>query len=183
MDDKERRFIDAARVALAGGADMNEEYILPESMRANWDTHLTRTRLHFAASNDWCLAIEWLVNQAGADPNFKRRPPNFVPLQIAVYREHNRAAALLLDMGAGIDAAAEATRHPPLHLAILRGNMSMVKLLLGRGASLDTQNGEGRDAEAFARSPRKPLIAALLADVRAAGGWKRYVREPEFSML
>ena len=26
-------------------------------------------------------------------------------------------------------------------------------------------------------------MVALLADVRAAGGWKRYVREPEFSML
>ena len=57
----------------------------------------------------------------------------------------------------------------------------MVKLLLGRGASLDTQNRYGDDAEAYARV--NPRIAVLLADVRAAGGWKRYVREPEFSML
>ena len=58
----------------------------------------------------------------------------------------------------------------------------MVKLLLGRGASLHTQNDAGHDAEAYAQG-REPPIAALLADVRAAGGWKRYVREPEFSML
>jgi hypothetical protein len=61
--------------------------------------------------------------------------------------------------------------------------MSMVKLLLGRGASLDTQNRDGDDAEAYARAYRRPRIAFMLAEVRAAGGWKRYVREPEFSML
>ena len=63
--------------------------------------------------------------------------------------------------------------------------MSIVKLLLGRGASLHTQNDAGRDAEAYAQVflGEGSLIAAFLADVRAAGGWKRYVREPEFSML
>ena len=181
MDDKEIRFLDDARVALAGGADMNDDY----------DLLGRSTRLCFAADYGWCSAIEWLVHH-GADPNFTNGPTHrFVPLQCAVYREHNRAAALLLDMGAGLDAFAEASFHPPLHLAILRGNMSMVKLLLGRGASLDTQNGEGHDAEAYARTAHEDypragdfsLIAALLADVRAAGGWKRYVREPEFSML
>ena len=140
----------------------------------------TRTRLYFAARNDWCLAIEWLVNQAGADPNLTNIPQNYVPLQIAVYRGHSRAVALLLDMGAGLDAF-NGAKYPPLHLAVLQGNSSMVKLLLGRGASLDTQNRYGDDAEAYARV--NPRIAVLLADVRAAGGWKRYVREPEFSML
>ena len=63
--------------------------------------------------------------------------------------------------------------------------MSMVKLLLGRGASLDTQDGYGRDSVTYAQVflGGGSLIAAFLADVRAAGGWKRYVREPEFSML
>ena len=179
MDDKERRFLDAARVALAGGADMNEDYNLPESMRYHWDANSIRTRLNFAARNDWCLAIEWLVNH-GADPNFTNIPQNFVPLQTAVYRGHSRAVALLLDMGAGLDAF-NGAKYPPLHLAVLERNMSIVKLLLGRGASVHTQNDTGRDAEAYAQGA--PLIAAFLADVRAAGSWKRYVREPEFSML
>ena len=183
MDDKERRFLDDARVALAGGADMNEDYNLPESMRDNLNRDVTRTRLYFAASNDWCLAIEWLVNH-GADKNFTNpnRPRIFVPLQCAVAHGHSRAVALLLDMGAGLDAF-NGAKYPPLHIAVLQRNMSIVKLLLGRGASLDTQNDAGRDAEAYARLQGEPLMVALLTDVRAAGGWKRYVREPEFSML
>ena len=178
MDDNERRFLDEARVALAGGADMNEDYNsrAPEYPHAN----ITRTRLYFAAIYGWCLAIEWLINTGGADPNYRNRPRHFVPLQCAVDRGHSRAVALLLDMGAGLDAF-NGAKYPPLHLAVLQGNSSMVKLLLGRGASLDTQNRYGDDAEAYARV--NPRIAVLLADVRAAGGWKRYVREPEFSML
>ena len=175
---RERHFLADARVALAGGADMNEDYNsrAPEYPHAN----ITRTRLYFAAIYGWCLAIEWLINTGGADPNYRNRPRHFVPLQCAVDRGHSRAVALLLDMGAGLDAF-NGAKYPPLHLAVLQGNSSMVKLLLGRGASLDTQNRYGDDAEAYARV--NPRIAVLLADVRAAGGWKRYVREPEFSML
>ena len=180
MDDNERRFLDEARVALAGGADMNEDYNsrAPEYPHAN----ITRTRLYFAAIYGWCLAIEWLINTGGADPNYRNRPRHFVPLQCAVDRGHSRAVALLLDMGAGLDAF-NGAKYPPLHLAVIQRNMSIVKLLLGRGASLHTQNDAGRDAEAHARLQGERLMVALLADVRAAGGWKRYVREPEFSML
>ena len=164
---------------------MNEAYELPLSMRDIFDANITRTRLYFAANYGWCLAIEWLINTGGADPNFKYRPGNFVPLQCAVASGHSRATALLLDMGADLHAFDGTTEHHPLHLAILPKNMSMVKLLLGRGASLDTQDGYGRDSVTYAQVflGGGSLIAAFLADVRAAGGWKRYVREPEFSML
>jgi len=59
----------------------------------------------------------------------------------------------------------------------------MIRLLLSRGANLDARDDNGRDAEAWARHYNHTEAAALLADVRLAGGWRSYVRVPRKRLL
>lgn len=68
--------------------------------------------------------------------------------------------------------------------------MKMVRLLLHRGA-VDKRIGTGGNAESLAEdywsSPaggaRYSEVVALLADVRRAGGWRKYVRYPRYRLL
>ena len=58
----------------------------------------------------------------------------------------------------------------------------MIRLLLSRGAALDARDIDGYNAEALARLNR-PQGAALLAAVRVAGGWGKYVLVPRKRVL
>ena len=55
----------------------------------------------------------------------------------------------------------------------------MICLLLRRGADLDALSLGGYSAEDYARH----TAAALLRDVRLAGGWRGYVHEPRKRLL
>ena len=68
-------------------------------------------------------------------------------------------------------------------LAAERGHCDMIRLLLNRGADLDARDIPRRGAEAYARYRGRDEAAALLADVRLAGGWDAYVRYPRFKVL
>ena len=50
-------------------------------------------------------------------------------------------------------------------------------------SSLDLRDPEGRDPEAVARHVNKTSTAAFLAEVRAAGGWDKFVHEPRAELL
>ena len=84
-------------------------------------------------------------------------------------------------------------------------SLGVARELLASGADLDLVNYKGRNAEAIARKilskemytgegiPEHPqdcrrpgaveAFLALLADVRAAGSWKRYANEPRVQLV
>ena len=137
----------------------------------------------------------------GADPNYMC-PTNWTPLLAASRgcRGSGRLVAALLDCGAdpNISIAPEdegsQSFNPPTALmcaACSSESAEAIRLLLSRGADFSPKNLAGETAEDYARealrrrdSPeRDPFhsgdhaeeIIGILADVRAAGSWKRYV--------
>ena len=63
------------------------------------------------------------------------------------------------------------------------GRLEVIRCLLKLGANLDLRrdardDDDPEDAEWTARRHGKEDAANLLADVRAAGGWKKFAREP-----
>ena len=105
-------------------------------------------------------------------------------LHLAARDGYYATAALLLDRGAQVDARTFLNL-TPLNIVIGGKDCSceMIRLLLHHGADLDGRNAHGRNAETNARDWNKTEAAALLADVRRAGGWRGYVRYPRFRLL
>ena len=128
--------------------------------------------------------------------------------QAATSLGHQGMVRLLLKHGAAVDAKSTPKQLTPLILAAkLSGFVSLgvVRELLAGGADLDLVDAKGRNAEALARRklsneiytgegiPQNPRVRrrpgaveaflALLADVRAAGSWKRYANEPRVQLV
>lgn len=137
---------------------------------------------------------------------------NLTPLHRAAFRGHTDVARQLLDAGAVIDAASVdcsgISGRTPLMQAAVHGHIDTVRLLLGRGASLNVSDEMGSTVDAIATQfpsglhgansrdgdiaiqtndlaerRRKLEVAALLDDVRAAGGWRRYSLFPRTRLL
>ena len=152
------------------------------------------TALHQAvAVNEWGMYIDtW--SRANA--------------QTATSLGHQGVIRLLLRHGAAVDARTGNARLTPLMVAAKFSgfiSLGVVRELLSCGADLDLVNGNGRNAEALARKRlskeiytgegipentqgwRRPgaveAFLALLADVRAAGSWKRYANEPRVQLI
>ena len=96
---------------------------------------------------------------------------------------HCDAAVLLLDARARVDHRDDSSGWTALHVAAYHGQTNMCQLLLSRGASLDVRDNNGDDAEAHARRYGLTASADFLAAVRAAGGWRKYIREPRINLL
>ena len=115
---------------------------------------------------------------------------------------------MLIAHGAAVDAMISEIQTTPLHLAaMICGFISLdcVKELLKHGASLDAVDRYGHTAEDIAQSrltkpiytgdgiPENPnstrrpgaveAFLALLADVRAAGSFKRYANAPRLDVV
>ena len=118
---------------------------------------------------------------------------------------------MLLRHGAAVDArTTEGRQKTPLMVAAMGSgfiSLGVVRELLRGGASLDAVDTKGRTAEAIARTTlQKPIydrpwpqipdrpdqyrrpgaveaFLALLGEVRAAGGWKRYANEPRLQLV
>ena len=150
--------------------------------------------LHQAmAVNEWNLYQDpWTIDKA----------------QTAASTGHQGIVRLLLRHGAAVDARTTKYSMTPLMLAArLSGFISLdvVRELLASGADLDLVDHKGRNVEAYARSrlsfdvytgegiPKRPsrcrrpggveAFLALLAEVRAAGSWKRYANEPRVQLV
>ena len=96
-------------------------------------------------------------------------------------------AAVLLDAGARVDAC-DARQRTALHFAAAYGNKAMVRFLLDRGHPLDTPDHAGANAEDVARVSAAAVsnaeeAANFLAEVRAAGGWRKYTLAPRVRLL
>ena len=122
---------------------------------------------------------------------------------------HQGIVRMLLAHGAAVDESASSSQSTALHVAArLAGFISLgvVKELLRQGASLDAVDAHlGLNAEGHARNrlhdpvytgdgiPETPQLKrrpgaveaflALLADVRAAGSFKRYANEPRLQLV
>ena len=152
------------------------------------------TALHLAVeANDWRRYID---------------PWSRVNAQGAASIGHQGIVRLLLRHGAAVDARTTKNSMTPLMIAAKYSgfvSLGLVKELLSCGADLDLVNGNGRNAEAIARrqlrkeiytgegipeNPRRcrrpgavEAFLALLAEVRAAGSWKRYANEPRVQLV
>ena len=98
-----------------------------------------------------------------------------------MYDRHD-SAVVLLNAGARVD---DRDIHGRTALQFAAGieETKFCKLLLSRGASLDARTNIGRDPEPYARRCGRTATADLLAEVRAAGGWAKYVAAPRADLL
>ena len=140
------------------------------------------TRLFYAAKNGWCSAMEWLIT-SGADVHLGEPAYGWAPLHAAAVARQYDAVLLLLDAGALINVRDLNGGLTILHYCATNGLSRMCELLMSRGASLDTLSDIGEDPEARARHLGSAPQADLLAEVRAAGGWRPYVDAPRAELL
>ena len=162
-----------------GDRDPDDEDFLNE-----WDVYREADGglLHLAAAEGHCEVIRFLLAK-GANVNMGSEVASGTPLHRAATARygHLEAAVLLLDAGARVNARDDYGMTPLLHAA-WDADCDILRLLLSRGASLDARDEEGYDAEGNARRVASFTAARLLADVRAAGGWRAYVRAPRVAL-
>ena len=132
---------------VARGADVNKVNALGEQalMHAAWRGNAG--------------AIKWLLAK-GARIN--RDPMNWSALHYAVFAGHDKAAALLLDHGADINARST-NGSSVLMMAVYEGHEALVKQLLARGADRNLKNDRDEGALEWAFKYRRLGIARLVA--------------------
>ena len=182
VEPRECSFIDGMKHRLAAGRSVNAliNVNLDRVGSLILDPHDDRgnTPLGCAAARGWCTAIIWLLKK-GADV----QTSGIAPLHAAAIRAGPcLAVVLLLDAGARVDKR-DTQQKTALHYAAELGNEKTCKILLSRGASLDVRNRGGFNPEVLARNCGSATTADLLAEVRAAGGWDKYVHEPRAELL
>lgn len=114
------------------------------------------------------LTLEEVLNDAAESPDFAGIHPvdintrghsGSTPLHFMAVLGDDKAARLLLDAGAEIDAADE-NGHTPLHEGVLLYHVPFVRFLISRGASLTARTSAGYSALDLAEG--KGEIIALL---------------------
>ena len=173
--------VDTVRVLLRHGASAGRPL-------GSGDTALHRAVL----TNDWSrLTDHWSIANA----------------QGATSMGHQGTVRLLLKHGAAVNARSTRGGVTPLLMAAAMAgyvSLGVVRELLAAGADLDLVNSGGDNAEAIVHGkldndvaecgiPAFPELCrrtgaveafqALLADVRAAGSWKRYVAAPRKRLI
>ena len=181
--------IEAMRRWLESGTrDLNEHYgvnrgtLLHRSL-IRYDIPGSRQRDNFEMLT--------LLMANGADHD-REDDCGFTPLFFCKYTEEVR---VLLDARADIEHRAwDYSNRTPL---FGNYNTKVTRVLLSRGADVSAVDEDGRDAEAFARFQaenlfsgleqseiaQKVAIADLIADVKRAGGWRRYANEPRIELV
>ncbi len=128
---------------------------------------LGRSVLHYAALKDDVDAVRAAL-AAGADIDLQETRSGYTPLHLAVQDGALRAATLLLDAGADLDAATGQGERP-LHLSVANWRSSedgaMIRLLLDRGADRSATDAAGHTPADLAQGQFRfpPELAALLA--------------------
>lgn len=139
------------------------------------------TLLHNAAAYGQCDVMRVILAHGASvdrvDDNSR------TPLHVAARNGRFAAAVLLLDHGAKIEARTQFRFTALMLSASSCGIHETTRLLLHRGANLDARNNDENTAEDLARKLLRSEDIALLADVRRASGWCRYVRYPRFCLL
>ena len=181
--------IDAVKIALANGADVNDRFVrqeLPDD-----------TMLCVASESGHCDLVKLLLER-GADPNLSdSEDTDYRPLDLAT---DERAIDILVAYGADVDHARTGTdQHVVGETALMyqvrNCRVDCVRALLRNRASFGLRNMAGRTALDIARGISGTLlgvpgaeenlraISDLLTAVETAGSWKAYVREPVVALL
>ena len=94
-------------------------------------------------------------------------------------------AAVCINSGADPDALSDPRRLSPLMMAVTfrEYHPDVVRLLLRSGADPFIEDEYGQDAEAIATSRKRFRSRDLIRDVKRAGGWKRYAKEPRIALV
>lgn len=150
--------------------------------------------LYAAALEGWRSAVEWLLSQ-GADANAVNRF-GIPTLHAAAMRNNYTIAEILLDHGARVNAGETVgtaleyieREGDPMTCNVYgeSGDLSRIcKLLLSRGATLDMRDGQesADSSDDDDDDDDDTRVAALLAGVRAAGGWLPYVAAPRNELV
>ena len=131
---KERSFFTQNERDRAGGGDLDSLVFVifglpPFDVRIEHSPN-GGTRLYEAALQNWCSAIDWLIQQ-GADVHLGRPSQGMTPLHAAALNGRSDGALLLLDAGARVD---DCTQYglTALHFAAATNELKMCKLLLSR---------------------------------------------------
>lgn len=152
----------------------------PDDEDDTWHTPL----LSIAAERGGCDMIRMLIAK-GATVD-QRNERGWTPLMHAAAENNIRAMELLIDTyGADVNAQLH-DGYTVLMIAVENGFHSditpeRVLFLLRRGAKCDLRNDRGDDAEAIA-ARNLQITQFVLAEVKAGGGIKKYLREPIISL-
>ena len=84
------------------------------------------------------------------------------PLYTAAVSGNSRAARLLIEAGATVDAACPTTLFTPLQAAAKQGHAETVRLLLAAGADAAARNRRGKTARDLAQKKRHEAVVQLL---------------------
>jgi len=137
--------------------------------------------LRCAAAGGHCDAMRVILSH-GVEVNDGLARELELPLTLAARSGHHRAVAFLLERGARIDAR-EGQRTTALMATAVRGHCDVIRVLLNHGADFAACDKWDRTAEVHARNASRSEAEALLADVRRAGSYAKYVRYPRFRLL
>ena len=172
MDAAERQFLDQTRAAFARGEVGINDFVEYSG--------ITNTFMYHGAKFGWKRLMKWLLVH-GADVNLSPAG-EWKPLHHAAFLCQYNVTVMLLDAGALVNAV-DQYDETALHLAARHGLYDMCKLLLSRGAALDMRNDDDEDPETSADNNCEEDVVELLAEIRAAGGWKAYVDAPRNEFL
>lgn len=87
-------------------------------------------KLRTAAQQGNATEVERLIRKEGANVDMRDYTKEYTPLHWAVEKDHQRAAAVLLQKGATVDAPSK-LGETPLHRAAALGRVSIARLLVG----------------------------------------------------
>jgi len=99
------------------------------------------------------------------------------------FSKYQGEAAVCINSGADLDAPSHRPRLTPLMMAVREDHPDVVRLLLHSGADPFIEDLNGKDAEAIATLHGRIRSRDLIRDVKRAGGWKRYLKEPRIELV
>ena len=136
---------------------------------------------YFGATCSSDCAMTKLLLSAGATVDLKAGDDCTALMAAVLCSSGARAGAelarLLVEHGADVNLRESILDETALMRAAEHAPPCVVATLLRAGASLDARNRKGRNAEESAVR-RGRSTKYLLADVRLAGGWARFIRQP-----
>ncbi|MCC6371991.1 MAG: ankyrin repeat domain-containing protein [Bacteroidia bacterium] len=117
-----------------------------------------------AARKGDLLRIE-LLHKLKPDTILSKNESGFTPLIIAVYRQQNACAALLIKLGADVNV--DSPEGPAIMAAVYKHNYELAELLIRHKALLNKQNEDGVTALMYAAMDNQTALVKLLLDTGA----------------
>ncbi len=128
-----------------------------------------QTALMHAAAGPHRDVVDLLLAR-GADPTAAVPPRNLTALHGAAWGGDVRILRRFLDLGAKVDATADAGV-TPLMKAAWSGGLAAVRVLLAAGADPTRKDGQGRTAREYVRRKKHRAVAEVL--LQAEAQWRK----------